>query len=100
MRQANHVSGQSALVRRGLVLVLAMGVALGVIPAAAQNAAHSPSRLDWGSKAPIPTKRVDFGLAAAPNGKLYAVGGESEVSDDDVAAIEEYDPASNTWATK
>ena len=52
----------------------------------------------WATKAPMLTGRQDLGLAAAGNGKLYAVGGAT--MDETIARVEEYDPATNTWATK
>jgi hypothetical protein len=52
----------------------------------------------WTTKAPMPTARVYLGLAAASNGKLYAVGGENGGLL--LATVEEYNPATNTWATK
>jgi N-acetylneuraminic acid mutarotase len=55
---------------------------------------YDPATDTWVSKAPMPTARADLGLAAASNGKLYAVGGGF------LATVEEYDPATNTWATK
>src|SRR5262249_34258044 len=63
------------------------------------HATLTTTRLDWGSKAPMPTARSELGLAAAPNGKLYAVGGLA--SDFTlVATVEEDDPSTNTWSTK
>jgi len=48
----------------------------------------------WTAKAVMPTAR--HGLAAAViGGKLYAVGGISQLNTN-----QEYDPAANTWATK
>ena len=52
----------------------------------------------WATKAPMPTGRQDLALAAAGNGKLYAVGGRT--MDDISASLEEYDPATGAWATK
>ena len=52
----------------------------------------------WATKAPMPTGRQDLALAAAGNGKLYAVGGAT--MDETIARVEEYDPATGAWATK
>jgi N-acetylneuraminic acid mutarotase len=79
-----------------LILTGAIGVALPPLPA--HGVASSTTRLDWGSRAPMPTARHEFGLVAAPNGRLYAVGGLLFTSS--VTTVEEYDPATNTWATR
>jgi len=47
----------------------------------------------WSGEAPMPTARWALG-AAALNGTLYAVGGSVS------AALEAYDPASNSWIAK
>jgi N-acetylneuraminic acid mutarotase len=60
--------------------------------------AHVSSPNTWATKAPMPTSRQDLGLAAAGNGKLYAVGGAT--MDETIARVEEYDPATDTWAAK
>src|SRR5439155_1569740 len=44
--------------------------------------------------APMPTARYALGVATATNGKIYAMGGMV------ANAVEEYDPATNSWATK
>src|ERR1700687_4545700 len=49
----------------------------------------------WSTKAPLPTKRFEFGVVAL-GGKVYAVGGESngkQASDLNT----EYDPATDRW---
>jgi N-acetylneuraminic acid mutarotase len=89
--------------QRSIVLALARSLALGgavllaLIPLIAQGALE-PTRLDWGIPAQMPTARGSQGLVvAAPNGKLYAVGGWNGSY---LATVEEYDPATNAWATK
>jgi N-acetylneuraminic acid mutarotase len=57
-----------------------------------------PSDGTWVVKQPLPAVRFDFGLGAASNGKLYAVGG-FEVQTP-ATTMEEYDPGTNSWATK
>ena len=63
--------------------------------------------ITWTAKASLPFAR--FGLAAAAmNGKVYAFGGcsTSEVCPSDpsgelaTAAVDEFDPAMNTWSSK
>ncbi len=51
----------------------------------------------WAARAPMPTARYGLGVAAAPNGKLYAIGGWNGRY---LSTVEEYDPATNTWATR
>jgi formylglycine-generating enzyme required for sulfatase activity/N-acetylneuraminic acid mutarotase len=48
----------------------------------------------WTLRANMPTPRQWVGLAAATNGKIYAIGGyDGSV----LNLVEEYDPASDTW---
>ena len=58
---------------------------------------HLPG--SWATKAPMPTPRWAFGLAAASNGKLYAIGGAGNNADV-LTTVEEYDPNTDTWTTK
>jgi len=54
----------------------------------------------------MPTARDSLDLAAAPNGKLYAVGGNYSLIVEEggcggfCSVVEEYDPATNTWSQK
>lgn len=61
--------------------------------------ARVPLPNSWTIKAPMPTGRTRLGLAAASNGKLYAVGG-AVPGNPAFRTLEEYDPATNTWTTK
>jgi N-acetylneuraminic acid mutarotase len=67
--------------------------------------AGSPAQGVWTTRAPAPTKRTEV-AAAAVNGKIYVVGGFSEPSLSNLTnlaitnAVEEYDPAANTWAAR
>src|SRR5262249_61313264 len=54
-----------------------------------------PATNVWTTKTNMPTARNALGLAAAPNGKLYAVGGLNGSAR--AATVEEYDPTTNTW---
>src|SRR5690348_9196122 len=96
VRRRSVELGLAMMVGRGLALVGA--VLLALVPLMARGALES-TRLDWGIPAQMPTLRSELGLAAAPNGKLYAVGGTSNFNAA-IATVEEYDPATNTWATK
>jgi hypothetical protein len=52
------------------------------------------------------TARDSLELAAVPNGKLYAVGGNYSLIVEEGgcggfrSVVEEYDPATNTWSRK
>ena len=50
----------------------------------------------------MPTARGFLALAAGPNGKLYAIGGAvaGTAGNNIVNIVEEYDPATDTWATR
>jgi N-acetylneuraminic acid mutarotase len=87
------------MIRSARVTAMLLAAILAVLPLLADQAhgALTTTRLDWGSKTPMPTARDSLGLAAAPNGKLYAVGG---YLNDYRNEVEEYDPATNTWSTK
>jgi hypothetical protein len=56
----------------------------------------------WVTKAPMPTARARFGLVAARNGKIYALGGSEgqTAAGEHLTTVEEYDPTTNSWATK
>src|SRR5262249_10045612 len=59
---------------------------------------YDPATNTWATKASMPTARSGLGVAAAPNGNLYAIGGAGSTGF--LTTAEEYDPATNTWATK
>ena len=61
--------------------------------------AYDPATNSWTARAPMPTARANFALVAAPNGRLYAIGGQN-VTTEGLSAVEEYDPATNTWAIR
>ena len=67
---------------------------------------YNPATDTWKKVADIPTAREGHG-AAAVNGKIYVFGGNTTVKRRNgtkvlksVKNIEEYDPATNTWAQK
>jgi N-acetylneuraminic acid mutarotase len=62
--------------------------------------AHTSSKV-WVTRAPMPTTRLGFALAAASNGKLYAIGGSTFGSGGIcLPTVEEYDPTTNRWSAK
>ncbi len=63
---------------------------------------YDPATNSWASKAPMPTARVSLAVASAANGKIYAIGGFnfSGGALTTLGTVEEYDPATNSWATK
>lgn len=52
----------------------------------------------WTARTPMPTARSGLGVAAAPNGKLYAIGGNG--SGGHLATVEEYDPETDSWTAR
>ncbi|HKF99332.1 MAG TPA: kelch repeat-containing protein [Xanthobacteraceae bacterium] len=72
---------------------------------------YDPAADSWKELAPMPTKR-GAAAATALNGKLYVIGGATMMPGSNetgihparrhmvVGAVEEYDPASNTWAAR
>jgi N-acetylneuraminic acid mutarotase len=73
--------------------------------------AYDPATDTWTQKANMPTRRT-FACAAAVNGKLYVISGVRAGKPADptwdtqadpveaTSAVEEYDPATDTWARK
>ncbi|HLI97687.1 MAG TPA: kelch repeat-containing protein [Candidatus Baltobacteraceae bacterium] len=51
----------------------------------------------WTVLAPMPEGREGMG-AGVLNGRIYVVGGDNKFSSGAVAAVEVYDPATNTWS--
>lgn len=64
----------------------------------ASNEEFDPATNTWRARANMPTARGVLAVAAAPNGKIYAIGGQN--SGDYVNVVEEYDPATDQWSTK
>jgi N-acetylneuraminic acid mutarotase len=72
---------------------------------------YDPAADSWKELAPMPTKR-GAAAAAALNGKIYVIGGARMMPDSEetsihparrhmvVGAVEEYDPATNTWRAR
>ena len=94
-----------------LILVVAAltgGTLLGSLPPAGDVrsvAAASDVVLTWTSRQPMHTARSSLAVVTATNGKVYAIGGTNPSAPHPIdlcclATVEEYDPATNTWATK
>jgi hypothetical protein len=86
-----------AAIRTVLALV---ALAVVLLPAAAA----ADEAVAWSQRASMPSKRVWPHLAAATNGKIYAIGGyvaDPEYQGAFVAShlVEELDPANNRWRT-
>ncbi len=64
---------------------------------------YDPATDTWTRKADMPTRRT-FLCASVVNGKIYAIGGviagEPAVPNPHTRAVEEYDPATDTWTKK
>jgi N-acetylneuraminic acid mutarotase len=58
----------------------------------------TPSRNVWGTVASMPTARSELAAVAAPDGRIYAIGGEYS-GPGVVTTVEAYTPGTNTWAT-
>jgi N-acetylneuraminic acid mutarotase len=62
---------------------------------------YDPATDTWSSKASMPTGRRDLAVSVV-NGKIYAIGGIGYDQNNILIynAVEEYDPDTDTWATK
>ncbi|HUX87926.1 MAG TPA: kelch repeat-containing protein, partial [Chloroflexota bacterium] len=56
---------------------------------------YDPTTDSWSTRAPMLTTRTDFSLVAAPDGKLYAIGGDTNSAYS--GTVEAYDPSTNQW---
>jgi RNA polymerase sigma factor (sigma-70 family) len=54
---------------------------------------------EWVRKADMPTTRVQFATAVV-NGKIYAIGGISDINSNLTSIVEEYDPIEDKWIKK
>lgn len=55
-----------------------------------------PSNGAWSERAPMPTARCNFAVAAA-NGKIFAIGGNRVTNSEVLNIVEEYNPATDRW---
>src|SRR5258706_1646381 len=72
--------------------LVALSVLFGNGPSSAQGGT-------WSTKAFMPTARTSLG-AGVVNGQLYAVGGDNQISGNNLATVEAYDPSTGTWTNK
>lgn len=67
------------------------------------NEMYDPALNSWTTKASMPTNRSQIGIAVY-EGKIYCIGGciynATSRHWEDTAAVEAYNPATNTWETK
>jgi N-acetylneuraminic acid mutarotase len=78
-------------------------VVFGLVTAFALTSADSAKANTWTRKADIPTPRKAHSTAAV-DGKIYVIGGlatdTSYNNSGAIPAVEEYDPATDTWTRK
>jgi N-acetylneuraminic acid mutarotase len=62
---------------------------------------YNPNTDTWITRADMPTARRYLGVVAMDNNRIYAIGGTAgdDFSETMSAAVEEYDPATNTWTS-
>lgn len=76
-----------------------------VLPVFGQSVQSEADQGVWRTAKPAPTKRTEVAVAAL-NGKMYVVGGFEEPGFGNflnfaiTPALEEYEPATNTWTTR
>ncbi len=83
--------------------IYAMGGENGDYPTPALNTVeeYDPATDIWTTKTSLPTARTGLAVVAASNGKVYAIGGRAARGGGVfLGTVEEYDPATDTWATK
>lgn len=99
-RQASrHRSGRAVLTL--LTALLTLAVVSPAAAVAADTASVTPAQTgtngQWTAKAPMPTARAES-AAGTINGRLYVAGGEDGTKP--LAALEVYDPSTDTWTAK
>jgi hypothetical protein len=95
LRESFYFKGSQELsMRKSLALLLIAMFSL-LIVAIGNPVSEADTIMDtWVSKAPMPTARTFLG-AAEVNGKIYAIGGFSDLNN-----TEEYDPLTDNWTIK
>lgn len=60
---------------------------------------YNPETNTWTKKADMPTPRL-YHSASVVEGKVYVIGGTSNLGRNKFSTVEEYDPATDTWTRK
>ena len=81
--------------------IYAIGGAGPLYPALGTVEVYDPATDTWTAKSEMPTARQGLSTSVV-NGRIYAIGGGvySSGTYDTSSAVEEYDPATDTWTTK
>jgi hypothetical protein len=80
-----------------LLLVLLFSVVSSLFVAPSVFSSTQAAEDSWTFKTPMPTARIDFGVAVV-NGKIYVIGGRNNSSYLNINEM--YDPVTDTWTTK
>lgn len=103
-KQASSIAREYAAVavlNGRLYLVGGQRTDAGIIPGPVTSdmEVYDPQTNTWGAAPSMPTARMGL-VAAAVDGKLYAIGGSIDGFGTDVGTVEEFDPVSQTWTTR
>jgi N-acetylneuraminic acid mutarotase len=80
---------------------LGIGGTIPVVGPASASSKFYISDVSWTTRAPMPTARAELGVAAASDGKIYAIGGYAIHNNGaGVGTVEAYDPSTNKWTTR
>jgi hypothetical protein len=85
-----------AIVDEAIYVVGGAGAATGAVLSSTE--AYDIGSNTWSPRASMPTPRYGLAMAAASDGRLYAIGGYNNVAY--LSTVEEYNPATNTWRTR
>lgn len=58
---------------------------------------YTPSTDSWTTLQPVPIARRNHAVAAGPDGRIYAIGGDVYAGSGAMSSVEAYTPSSNTW---
>jgi N-acetylneuraminic acid mutarotase len=61
---------------------------------------YSPATNTWTTAVPMPTARTELGVTTGKDGRIYAIGGWSDIENGHIlATVEAYSPPTNSWTT-